>query len=202
MFALFGIGKRFEVRLDPAARGVDEFAQRLQAHALGNQRTLDQQAGKQIGLGLHFEQTTQRLDRLVRGRLVFRCLTFRHQLESGIVDRRCDPFQQLLVRLSNRSRHGLPPVRDGDPLGHGLVECADPFDHRNLCCADLRTHVGGQHPKLIDPGQEITRLLGDLLGDLGTTRLVLGRHQLGCRRDKATRPLGEPKRLHRRRHAL
>ena len=92
------------------------------------------------------------------------------------------------------AKHGLR----ADGFEDGLFV----FARRGLLRALPQDQVMEIHAQLIDPGQEITRLLGDLLGDLGTTRLVLGRHQLGCRRDKATRPLGEPKRLHRRRHAL
>ena len=78
--------------------------------------------------------------------------------------------------LSNRSRHGLTPDREGNSLGHSLIERADPVDHGNLCCADLPAHVGVLHPQLIDPSHEITRLLRDLLRDVGTTGLVLGCH--------------------------
>ncbi len=190
VFPLFGIGERFEIAFDLAPRRVDELAQRLQAHDLGNHRAFDQQASEQIGLGLHFQQTAQRLDRQVRVRLVFRSLTFRHQLEIGVVDRRRDSFQQLLVGFSNRGRHGLAPAGDGDPLGHGPIECNDPVDHRSLCCADFRARLCVQRPQLVDPRQEITRLLADLLGDLGTIGLVLGRHQPRRRGDEPARLLG------------
>jgi hypothetical protein len=144
----------------------------------------------------------QRLDFLIRCRLGSRPLVFRHQLEIGVVDRRCDPFEQLLMGLSDREGHRLPLLRDGDTLGHGLIECIDPLDHRNLCCVDLRAPAGVQRPQALDPRYEITSLLGDLLGYLGTTGLVLDRHQLRRGGDKAARLLGEPKRMHRRGHAL
>jgi hypothetical protein len=94
------------------------------------------------------------------------------------------------VSFPNGGRHGLSPASNGDPFGHGLIEGSNPVDHRGLCCLDFLAHVCGQHRQPVNPRQEITGLLGDLLGDLGTMGLVLCCHQARRRCDKPAGLLG------------
>ncbi len=183
-----------QVAVDVTLRSRDGIAQRRQIGAVGHHRRFDQQAGEQIGIGLHFEEPAQCIDRTVQRGSVFG-LALRHQIKIRVVDSGRNCFEKILVRLADGKRQCAPLCGNLNALRDRPIEGIEPLLHGALRYRYFVALAGIECAHIFNSGLQMLGLRRDLVRDLRPLAVVLDRDQARGRSDQAIGVFGKPEQL-------